>query len=67
MVGLQDWALLHHEAGLQTFMAIPIIAQGATHGVLELYSSKAEAFKEPWWVDTAVTLQKLLSCLQLML
>lgn len=45
---MQDWHQLYHEAGLRTFMAVPITANGATLGVMGLSSTAVGAFKESW-------------------
>jgi hypothetical protein len=48
---LQDWAYLHKEHGLSTFLAVRIAdAQGRPLGVLCLASTATCAYQEEWCV-----------------
>ncbi|WIA38803.1 hypothetical protein OEZ86_002086 [Tetradesmus obliquus] len=46
----QDWAYLHKEHGLSTFLAVRIAdAHGRPLGVLCLASTATDAYQEEWW------------------
>lgn len=50
----QDWAYLHKEHGLSTFLAVRIAdAHGRPLGVLCLASTATDAYQEEWCVATA--------------
>jgi hypothetical protein len=53
---LQDWAYLHREHGLSTFLAVRIAdAHGRPLGVLCLATTATNAYQEEWWVQSAVS------------